>query len=790
MWNGKLKYTQLGIFTLLGYSVILKMNSHVGMYRVEKDSSCDTNSNKLLRREYSQKVVKIRHKGPLNILVFSDYHIQDIDLLLEFVKNNQTHPDLIIYAGDALKRFLPPPVDEIILFARKILPYLFRNRFANYPPEIFHLFPLSFTAGLFICMPSETPNIKERIYKMAVLVFDLMTSLEGKIETMENFEDLIAEIKKLLCNRSELRIIQRERPTISDNIVMLELKIIDDNTKTTILHLSQRHLKHLPKPKESLLHSLRAYNLLLSIVSEILRNRGHEISGETIRRVILNSKITRVGEYGNHTVYHLLLPNVPRCNYLEELAKYARYGLAAVRGNDDSCDTLIYGNKVYDLERSWLKLGNFLVIGIEGSTCGVGPLGERGEGVVRKILEQAYDLLDRSEKLIIVSHAPPRGILDRAIRFGEQSIGSSALREFIDEKGDDVVLVICGHVHACGGNYVKSDGVVIVNVSSHDSVFDRANLAWVLLDEDQVKKIDFLKLPSVVENILIRSKTGDEAKLTLIEKAKLSRNEAELFVKYYKKHGSLFLNDIPQLAHLKFRYGFSWDNVLKMYSYGVKSIEDISDEIIERVKSESKGVHIIHLQRAYRKIIGERERGVYLLQDLPEPLRYDDNLIAFDTEYSTDVVLYGFFEMKNRRFVQFWFNEKDALLQYLEKHRDHLFIHWGGADKKFLKKVNEQLKTFNLLFFAQISLVAPIESLSLEEVYDVLCGHNYDKTWEEYFYGMPGLIKSMLCNKILDGICSEEDKKALSLANKLDTLALAEILRKIRTLKVQSSCKS
>ena len=41
----------------------------------------------------------------LRILAFSDYRVQDISLLLQFVKSLQPPPNLILYGGDDTERF-------------------------------------------------------------------------------------------------------------------------------------------------------------------------------------------------------------------------------------------------------------------------------------------------------------------------------------------------------------------------------------------------------------------------------------------------------------------------------------------------------------------------------------------------------------------------------------------------------------------------------------------------------------------------------------------------------------
>ena len=42
----------------------------------------------------------------LKILAFSDYRVQNIELLIEFLQKMRTKPDLILYGGDDVDRFV------------------------------------------------------------------------------------------------------------------------------------------------------------------------------------------------------------------------------------------------------------------------------------------------------------------------------------------------------------------------------------------------------------------------------------------------------------------------------------------------------------------------------------------------------------------------------------------------------------------------------------------------------------------------------------------------------------
>lgn len=68
------------------------------------------------------------------------------------------------------------------------------------------------------------------------------------------------------------------------------------------------------------------------------------------------------------------------------------------------------------------------------------------------------------------------------------------------------------------------------------------------------------------------------------------------------------LDDLPDLANLKERYGFSWNNIFKLYDYGVKTPESITQEIYEKVFKESYGINKVRLRKAYVKLLREKEK--------------------------------------------------------------------------------------------------------------------------------------------------------------------------------------
>ena len=93
----------------------------------------------------------------LRILAFSDYRVQDIDLLVDFIQKMQKKPDIILYAGDDIDRFV-----EHELIKSSELRYeinrgkMIRNRFE----EIASLSKLGLCA---VIGNDDFPNVREFI---------------------------------------------------------------------------------------------------------------------------------------------------------------------------------------------------------------------------------------------------------------------------------------------------------------------------------------------------------------------------------------------------------------------------------------------------------------------------------------------------------------------------------------------------------------------------------------------------------------------------------------------------
>ncbi len=677
-----------------------------------------------------QRIVSIEHDGPLDILAFSDYSIHDLNLLLDYVRKLDRKPGLIIYAGDDIHRFIPISAE---LIEKRVIWYFDEE----YPMEVEEVLYGLEGSRFILRLPKQLDNpdvVRHRVLEMWSLVNTIHQLCEAR--RIGSVDD----VKSLLRGLSTNFDVQLK------GSMNTRIRIIDRSSGTGILELVLKPGQLVPR---------QGY-------WELYRR----FDKDTIPRL----SYKKVYEDEKYAYFYISSINTPSDNLFEVLASYAKYGLGAVRGNRDfRIDRArIRGRNVYELHTTLIKIGSFLVVGIE----------DMDEADIRLRLEFARRLLGKDEKLIIVSHVPPHGILDRALRHGDRNIGSIALREFLEEE-ERVCLVVCGHVHRCGGLSERLDNTLVVNVSSHDDIYSRANVAHITLVSDGTANIKIVKLPSPLEQKLLESND-----VTSLIKMGFTRDEALSFIRAKERYGPRLFEYLESITQIKFKYGLPWKLALKLCEYGVRDEDDLNDEVFRRLDeyacSLSSGVYRVNLQRAYVKWLREREKKIYLLRSLPISDKID-RMIIFDTEYTpSESVLYGFLDLRTGEVRQFWFDERDKAIEFLNKRRSYVFVHWGGRDRYILiNDLGQDVETFNLLYYVQTSLVAPINSTSLRDVHMALCGRIDDEWWREYFYNMDGFEKLALCNHILRDPGNYELRKKLSEANKADILALKHVVEKL-----------
>ena len=102
------------------------------------------------------------------------------------------------------------------------------------------------------------------------------------------------------------------------------------------------------------------------------------------------------------------------------------------------------------------ELGKYMIYGIGGSNrTPFSTYIEWGEEDIDELLKPVYSV-DR-DGLIMVTHSPPRGMLDNV---GYENVGSISLRNFLEAHG--ARLWVTGHIHEERGK-IEYRGTVIVN---------------------------------------------------------------------------------------------------------------------------------------------------------------------------------------------------------------------------------------------------------------------------------------------------------------------------------------
>lgn len=176
----------------------------------------------------------------------------------------------------------------------------------------------------------------------------------------------------------------------------------------------------------------------------------------------------------------------PGENSWSPLAQRTPLGLAGVLGNDCAPEDARAFEQpgCHNLGQKPLLLDGLAILGLEGAprdeagTEGLGTTLYSRHTARAHLTRQLQASADRP--IILVSHTPPRGVLDTAVRFGINSIGSTVVREFMEHP--NVHGVVCGHVHSHGGRIERVGHCTVVNIASLDQ--HASPLRYAVLDWD------------------------------------------------------------------------------------------------------------------------------------------------------------------------------------------------------------------------------------------------------------------------------------------------------------------
>jgi len=359
-------------------------------------------------------------------------------------------------------------------------------------------------------------------------------------------------------------------------------------------------------------------------------------------------------------------------NYLEEIAEEAKLGLFAVAGNDDPVGDKSYidGKNVYDVHDNPVTIGQFAIVGQEGyerrdDVLPLGGFGYSREEIENRLQEMLEELNDR--QVIILSHTPPFGNLDRAVRWGKRlgmqdgghtsrNIGSKGLASILKES-ESVSAVVCGHVHQMGGRLEESKGTRVVNVASQDSGEETLNIGYIdLLDSGRIRRC-----------------AGQLSSRDFRDKHPRSEIGRELL-------------SIP---------GIGFKTARKLSELGIESIEKLAETSSDTLRKE-----IPHSSRGWETLVGraraQHNDSMFVLgdPDIPRsPRIYLD--IETDLDPESLVWLIGTYhdlkEEQNYFFAEKPGEEKKILrefLSFLEQNPEGTLLHYSTHrfDERILRK--------------------------------------------------------------------------------------------------------
>ncbi|WP_276256309.1 ribonuclease H-like domain-containing protein [Halomontanus rarus] len=432
-------------------------------------------------------------------------------------------------------------------------------------------------------------------------------------------------------------------------------------------------------------------------------------------------------------------------DHLAELARLTKHQQSLyVRGNDDPPPPIgPQFNTEYttDLHTTPYTHENLVFIGQEGSTQGPGLITYTEDEVHRHLSEQRTACEDRTP--ILVTHTSPFGILDIGKRFGQQHIGSKAVRTFINDHQPP--LIVCGHCHQFGGRAETLEYGTVINIASHDGPDDPGRYALITIDtSNKLPECDFYD-------------TRDLIGSRLTDLVQVGRNRVKQFGKL-----------------------------------GITS----SDEITEERRAELEalpGSSSWHVDRwiAHRQAFDNEE--VVVLNKSAFDMLHEANPLLLDIETDLQqarIWLVGTYSYQNDAYRQFFDPDDESTLlhelsEYLDRHRSEPIIYYGGnnfdeqcLEQRFeehgiTKGVKHLERAYDLGITAQQELFGPFDRHKLDVVANALGFEYQDPTVDGFEAG------SRYTRYLLDG--KEPDWNRLKQYNTDDITALRTIVDYIKS---------
>ena len=146
-----------------------------------------------------------------------------------------------------------------------------------------------------------------------------------------------------------------------------------------------------------------------------------------------------------------------------------------IPGNCDNIEVL--SKSPMNIDRKIVEIDGYKFCGVGGSL--ITPWNSNYEWTEEEVEEV---LKKFPEKCILVTHSPPKFLLDKTST--GLHVGSEKLLEFIEEKRP--ILVICGHIHEAKG-VMKYKDTILVNPGCFGK-------EYAIIEIDKVENVDLIKV--------------------------------------------------------------------------------------------------------------------------------------------------------------------------------------------------------------------------------------------------------------------------------------------------------
>jgi Icc-related predicted phosphoesterase/uncharacterized protein YprB with RNaseH-like and TPR domain len=430
-------------------------------------------------------------------------------------------------------------------------------------------------------------------------------------------------------------------------------------------------------------------------------------------------------------------------NVFSEIAEQTRFGsVLAVLGNDDIPSGVLDANGVHNLHQEPFVDEDYGFFGQEGAVEGGPGLLLYTEDEIETHLNQQYQELE-TKIPILVTHVPPNGILDIAQRFGQRHIGSTSVREFVEEVTP--VVTICGHCHQFGGRAEDHHFGTVINIASNDSA-------------------------------------GSDGRYAIIE---LDGEDLEYELKTIEDGPSDPLQQLSQVGPRRLR---------QFQEADISELNDVNGTNREALL-ELPGVYDWHVNM-WIKEVEAIQNGEVIVSD-PDEFQYltQDDLILLDIETDLSqerVWLVGLYSYQTGEYTHIF--EKDdeqalleSLIEYLDDQNKPVIVYYANSyfDKKCLE---ERFREHNLPRGVELLessedlgitvhnyLIGDFNRTGLEPVASEVAGYEYEHTDLDGF-----VVGSRYTRYLLDGV--EPDWDELISYNEDDVRALKSVVDSIREL--------